>query len=271
MFQSPGSIAFNLGPISVHWYGILIAAGIIFAYFYALKEIKRRGIDPKHVENMVFWLILSGIVGARLYYVLFSLSYFVDHPSEILQVWKGGLAIHGALIGGAAAFFIYIRRHKLQWLLYGDAIMPGILLAQGIGRWGNFFNSEAFGRPTGLPWKLFIPEENRPEQYGDFAFFHPTFLYESLWNFAGFVFLVILTRKLYSKDKKNQHGFIFCAYLIWYSFGRFFIEGLRTDSLYFGQFRIAQIVSGLLFISGIIGLIILSKKPKIRHEKGFIS
>lgn len=261
MFQSPGAIALQLGPLTIHWYGVIIGVGILLCYGYVLLELKRRRMDPKPVDDMAFWLILSGVLGARLYYVIFNASYFWEHPAEILQIWKGGLAIHGALLGGAAAYFFFCFRHKLSWLLYADIMMPGILFAQALGRWGNFFNSEAFGRPTDLPWKLFIPEENRPEQYVDFSYFHPTFLYESLWNLAGFLFLVFLSRRF-----THSHGAIFFSYLLWYSLGRFFIEGLRTDSLYLGPLRTAQVMSLILFLAGLLGLIFLARKHRIKFH-----
>lgn len=261
MFSSPGHLAFQLGPISVHWYGIIIGFGIILSYIYALREAKRRGIETKHIDNMAFWLILAGVLGARLYYVLFNFRYFSENPLEIFQIWRGGLAIHGALLLGALAYFIYIKIHKIHWLLYADVVMPGVLLAQALGRWGNFFNSEAFGRPTDLPWKLFIPFAKRPQGFEDFEFFHPTFLYESLWNLIGFVVLVLLARKIFKADSSRaRYGIILCAYLIWYSFGRFFIEGLRLDSLYLGQFRAAQVLSIILFIIGLVGMIYKAKK-----------
>lgn len=263
MFQSPGSIAFSIGPFSVHWYGILIGLGILLAYFYASAEFKRRKIDRKHLDDMVFWLVLAGILGARIYYVLFTSGYYFAHPLEALAIWKGGLAIHGALIGGALTFAIYVLKHKLKWTLYADAIAPGMLLAQAIGRWGNFFNSEAFGAPTQLPWKLFIPEQNRPAQYVDFSYFHPTFLYESLWNLLGFALLVWLARRGGRQAGEHRAGYVFFTYFIWYSVGRFFIESLRTDSLYMGQFRAAQIASVLLFSLGLAGLIILRKKSRL--------
>lgn len=267
MFQSPGTIAFKLGSIPIHWYGVIIGIGILLAYFYSMSECRRRNLKIKHIDNMAFWVILAGVLGSRLYFVIFNMPYFWENPAEILQIWKGGLAIHGALIGGALAYFIYIWRSKISPFLYADVVMPGVLLAQALGRWGNFFNSEAFGRPTDLPWKLFIPEASRPTGYEDFSYFHPTFLYESLWNFAGFLFLVWLTRRIYHTQysiPNTQHsGSILCAYLIWYSFGRFFIESLRTDSLYLGPFRAAQLVSVLLFLMALIGLLFLHRKHKI--------
>lgn len=233
----------------------------MLAYFYALREAKRRNIEIKHIDNMAFWVIMTGVLGARLYYVLFNFQYFSENPAQILQIWKGGLAIHGALLGGAAAYFTYIKIHKIHWLIYTDIIMPGVLLAQSLGRWGNFFNSEAFGRPTDLPWKLFIPFAKRPQGFEDFEFFHPTFLYESIWNFIGFVVLVFLARKIFKANSGHApYGIILSIYLMWYSFGRFFVEGLRLDSLYLGSFRAAQIMSVVLFIIGLAGLIYKGKK-----------
>lgn len=275
-FQSPGSLAFQIGPLSIRWYGIIIAIGILLCYWYAVSEAKRRKIDFRHIENMALWMIFGGVLGARIYYVLFfNPSHFFSNPLEILKIWQGGLAIHGALIGGALAYTVYALRHRLSWLTYADLIIPGVLLAHGLGRWGNFFNSEAFGRPTDAPWKLFIPVESRPEEYKSFEYFHPTFLYESLWNLIGFLILVIIGRRLYKEDKEpprtaggtaagKTSGVIFFSYLIWYSLGRFFIEGLRTDSLYLGSFRIAQIISGLLFILGVCGLLFLFRQHKIK-------
>lgn len=261
MFTSPGSVLIYLGPLTIRWYGVLIASGILLCYLYIMAELKRRKLDPKPIEEMAFWVILSGIIGARLYYVLFNSEYFASNPLEIFMVWKGGLAIHGALLGGAAAYFFYAWRKNLSWTLYADIIIPGVLLAQGIGRWGNFFNSEAFGDPTNLPWKLFIPVENRPESLKDISYFHPAFLYESLWDFVGFALLVILSRKL--GGIKNKTGTVFFVYLIWYSLGRFFIESLRLDSLHFGSFRTAQLASIVLFIVGFSGLIFLMRRAKI--------
>lgn len=277
MFRSPGAIAFKIGSLTVNWYGVIIGIGIVLCYFYIISELKRRKLEQKPVDDMALWIILAGILGARLYYVLFNFSTFAEHPLEILKIWHGGLAIHGALIGGALAYTVYMWKHKLSWFLYADIIIPGVLLAQGLGRWGNFLNNEAFGRPTELPWKLFIPLESRPEQYAAFSYFHPTFLYESLWNLIGFGLLIWLARKLYQHSTlvrrssesvggfhiPHSPGIIFFSYLIWYSIGRFFIESLRTDSLYLSQLRIAQVMSMILFVIGILGLSYLRKKIKI--------
>lgn len=278
MFTSPGPIAFSIGPRDIHWYGILIGIAIICAYILAEREVARRGGEKKHIESMLIPLVICGVLGARLYYVIFNLGYYFAHPLESLALWRGGLAIHGALIGGAIAFFIYIHRHKLSWRLYADAIIPGILLGQGLGRWGNFFNNEAFGGPTDLPWKLFIPEAFRPAGYGAVEYFHPTFLYESLWNFVGFVLLIILARRLYPSTQKSDavsspsqthlpSGLIFFTYCIYYSLGRFFIETLRLDSLYIGPLRTAQLASAVLLVTGLIGLILTLRAGRMRFTK----
>lgn len=262
MFTSPGTIAFEIGPLQIHWYGLIIGVGIVCAYWYAIRESVRRGFSSKIVEDLLLIVVPAGVIGARLYYVLFNLSYYGENPVEILQLWKGGLAIHGALLGGAAAFFIYVAFKKIKALALLDIVLPGVLLAQGIGRWGNFFNNEAFGGPTDLLWKLFVPSGFRPEGFENFEFFHPTFLYESLWNFAGVILLIVVSRKLY--PGKRPSGLVCGAYLMWYSLGRFFIEGLRLDSLYVGGLRTAQLMSVLLFLSGALLLRVLLRRSTRR-------
>lgn len=260
MFQSPGQIAFSIGPISLHWYGIMIGLGVLTAVIYASRELKRLGKSPDPLYDMGFWMILSGVLGARLYYVILQWELYSSNPVEIFQIWRGGLAIHGALIGGFLAFYAYCKIKKLNWLFFADLLVPGVILAQAFGRWGNFFNNEAFGLPTNLPWKLFIPEAFRPEEYETNEFFHPTFLYESLWNLLGFFILALLFRKIYKKETVSRSGLIFSSYLVFYSFGRFFIEWLRTDSLLVGPLRAAQLVSIILFIIGILGIFRWPKK-----------
>lgn len=259
MFQSPGPIAFQLGPISVHWYGILIVCGIVAAFSYALYEAKRRGLSQKIIDDMSLPVVLGGIIGARLYYVLFNLSEYAQKPLDAFAIWKGGLAIHGAILGGGLVFYLYMKHKKVNPLEYVDVVIPGLLVAQAIGRWGNFFNSEAFGNPTNLPWGVFIPTDLRPIGMEDFAFFHPTFLYESLWNLIGFALLVWLSRK---HKFMASPGSIFAVYLIYYSIGRFWIEQLRTDSLWLGPLKAAQVVS----VCALIGGIVLLKYAKSRRK-----
>jgi phosphatidylglycerol---prolipoprotein diacylglyceryl transferase len=262
MFTSPGSIAFSLGSLSVHWYGLIIGLGIIGAMLYSAQEFKRRNLSPDLIYDMGFWLVISGIVGARLYYVIFQWSLYKSNILSAFAIWEGGLAIHGGIIGGVLALYFYARHKKINWLMTADVLAPGLLFAQALGRWGNFFNSEAFGGPTDLPWKLYIPEAARPTGFENIEYFHPTFLYESLWNITGVVLLVILMRKLYGQKKKTPYGYIFLSYFIYYSIGRFFIEGLRLDSLYFGQLRAAQIASLALISLGIVGIIFINKQSK---------
>ncbi|PJC37527.1 prolipoprotein diacylglyceryl transferase [Candidatus Peregrinibacteria bacterium CG_4_9_14_0_2_um_filter_53_11] len=260
MFQSPGSTLLEIGPLTLRWYAIMIVTGMILAYLYVTRAAKKQGLSVKIIEDMAVWLIVAGVLGARLYYVIFNPTYYLAHPLDAFKIWEGGLAIHGGILAGAAAFFIFLRKKKVSWRAYADIIAPGLILAQGLGRWGNFFNSEAFGGPTNLPWKLFIPLDSRPPELREFEYFHPTFLYESLWNILGFVLLALLLRTSWAK---NRRGAVLFSYIIHYSVGRFFIEGLRTDSLYLGPLRAAQVASIALVIGGIVGLIFGTRRDKV--------
>lgn len=254
MFVSPGPIALEIGPLQIRWYGILIAIGIIAAYNTAAFFMKRAGKPIEILEKIFFWTVGGGVIGARLYEVIFNSRSYISDPLEIFKIWHGGLAIHGALLGGLAGLAFVLVRNKQNIIAYTDLFMPGVLLAQGIGRWGNFFNSEAFGTPADLPWKLFIPLENRPAGFEAFDFFHPTFLYESLWNFAGFAVLFFIALR------RPPRGIVTGVYLVWYSIGRFLIESIRTDSFYIGEIRVAQAVSVLLLIGGLILLLMKSRR-----------
>jgi len=265
MFTSPGSVAFSIGSFAVHWYGILIAAGIFAAYSIAVKEAKRRGMDEEAIADSTFWVIIFGVLGARMYYVIFNWSIYSDNLGSLFAVWQGGLAIHGAMIGGVLAFIFYMKSKKLSWLSYVDLLIPGLILAQALGRWGNFFNSEAFGAPTDLPWGLNIHLAFRPPGFEEFTTFHPTFLYESMWNLLVFGLLVYLSRRWFSDKTKNNKmppGSILASYAIAYSIGRFFIEGLRMDSLYLGEFRVAQLISIVLILGGIAFFINASRSGR---------
>ncbi len=251
MFRSPGPIAFSFRvppdlplvgafQFSIRWYGVLIASAMALGLWLASREASRRGESADDLLKAAEFAIIGGLVGARLYYVLFNLDYYQGQPWwRIFAVWEGGLAIHGGLIGGLLAGGSYVWFRRLPLLAYLDIAAPYLALGQAIGRWGNFFNEEAFGRPTDLPWKLYVSEMHRPPQYVDAEYFHPTFLYESLWDFAVFLVLVCLLRRRFERAR----GALFFAYLALYSVGRFFVEGLRTDSLMWGSLRIAQVVS----------------------------
>ena len=242
-------VAFTIGPIVIRWYGLIITAAVLTGYAVAYKRVQKRGQDPDHLVNILIYGLISAVIGARLYYVLFNLSDYLKHPAEIPAVWHGGLAIHGGLIGGLLAGYIYTRRHRLDFWYWADLIAPSIILGQAIGRWGNYFNQEAFGAPTRLPWGIFIEPMKRPPELMRYSHFHPTFLYESLWNLAGFALLLYLARRQTDRPAAWPPGSIFLAYAIYYSVGRGLIEGLRTDSLMLGPVRVAQLASIVIIIA----------------------
>ena len=237
-------VAFTIFGIDVMWYGVLMATGMILGTFLAIKEAKRVGISEDDVLNLAMCAIPSGIIGARLYYVIFNWSYYSQNPSQILNFRGGGMAIHGALIGGILAGFIYTKIKKINFFKMADIALIGMPLAQAIGRWGNYINGEAHGGPTSLPWGIMV----------DGVKVHPTFLYESIWDFGIFILLWMF------RKKKKYEGQVAVYYITLYSLGRFFIEGLRTDSLMIGPLRMAQVISLVGVIGGIIAHIYLSKK-----------
>ncbi|MFR3072495.1 MAG: prolipoprotein diacylglyceryl transferase [Paeniclostridium sp.] len=239
-------VAFTIFGIDVMWYGILMATGMILGTLIAIKEAKRVGIKEDYILDLAIIAIPAGLLCARLYYVLFNWGYYSNNPSQILNFRGGGMAIHGALIGGVLAGYIFSRYKKLDFFKLADTVMLGMPLAQSIGRWGNFINQEAHGGPTNLPWGIMVNGVK----------VHPTFLYESIWDFGIFVFLWIF------RKKKSYEGKVIVLYAILYSLGRFFIEGLRTDSLMIGPFRMAQVISLVGIIGGIVVHMYLSNKNK---------
>lgn len=254
-FQSPGPIIFHLGPIDIRWYGFLIATAVLLGLSLSQYLAKLRQVNPDLIADLVFWLVIAAIPCARLYYVLFQWREYAQRPQDIIAIWQGGIAIHGAIIGGIIATAIFARLHRLSvWKLL-DLVVPSLALGQAIGRWGNFFNSEAFGKPTDLPWKLFIPPAHRPGQFLEYEYFHPTFLYESIWNLLVLGLLLYLFFWGLSQGERFKSGTLTCVYFITYSLGRFWIEGLRMDSLMLGPLRIAQVVSLVAILLGIWGLI----------------
>ena len=239
-------VAFSIFGIDVTWSGILMALGMIIGTLLAIKEGKRVGIKEDDILDLAIVAIPSGLIGARLYYVIFNWDYYSQNISQILNFRGGGMAIHGALIGGILAGYLFSRYKKMSFFKLADTVIIGVPLAQAIGRWGNFINQEAHGGPTNLPWGIMVNGEK----------VHPTFLYESIWNIGIFIFLWIF------RKKKQYEGEVIVLYTILYSLGRFFIEGLRTDSLMIGPFRMAQVISLVGVIGGIIVHIYLSKKSK---------
>lgn len=260
-FNSPGPVIFQLGPFALRWYGLLIALSVLIGLNLSNFLANKRNLKPGLINDLLPVLILTSVIGARIYYVAFEWREYKYNLFESIAIWKGGIAIHGALIAGTIAVIIFCRwRNQPFWDVL-DVLVPSLALGQSIGRWGNFFNNEAFGIPTELPWKLSIPFAYRPEEFANSHYFHPTFLYESICNFA--IFLLLIT--LFTQERKGllklPSGALSCIYLMTYSFGRFWIEGLRTDPLCLGALppfcegglRMAQLMSIFLLALGSFG------------------
>jgi phosphatidylglycerol:prolipoprotein diacylglycerol transferase len=264
-------VAIQIGPISVRWYGLLIVAGILAATYVATVEARRRGEDTEHVWNGLTLCIVFGIIGARLYHVFSSPAdgslgwwYYRNNPLAILKIWEGGLAIYGAVAGGAIGLFIYTRTSKLKFLRWADMAAPGVLLAQAIGRWGNFVNQEAYGPPTSLPWGIFISPEKRIPGLEDYERFHPVFFYESMFCLIGFVLFMVFVRKWAVKLKD---GDVIFAYMIYYPFGRFFIEFLRPDAWKLGSMAAAQVFALIAVAIGVAGILFNHLRKRVPAAK----
>lgn len=255
--HSPGAIAFSFGDVSIRWYGVLIALGFLLAYFVSEKLIKINNLSLNYFSDIVFLMLIFGIIFARLWFVALSWDYFKHDLGEIPKIWHGGQSIHGAILGGILSIIVYCKIKKINFYSYADVFAVSLPLAQSIGRWGNFFNNEAFGKPTDNFFiKSYIPIENRPVEYFTNEYFHPTFLYESIFDFIIFVFLF----KKY-KIWKEDRGFTFWLYLILYSSVRFLIEFIRVDSLnIFGNISSAHFISVVIILISIVNVI------KIKHK-----
>jgi phosphatidylglycerol:prolipoprotein diacylglycerol transferase len=258
MFRSPGPIAVQFGPITLRWYGILMATAMALGLWLAHRDARRRGLDAESLLKAAELALLGGLLGARLYYVLFNLDYYTQFPGKIIAVWEGGLAIHGGIIGGILVGGGYALVRRLPLATYLDIAAPSLALGQAIGRWGNFFNEEAFGTPTDLPWKLYISPAHRPIEYAQAEFFHPTFLYESLWDAVVFALLTWVFRT----RVREAPGALFLVYLGLYSCGRFFTEALRTDALMLGPIRVAQLVSVLGMAAALVGVPLMLSRAR---------
>lgn len=246
-------IAIRLGPIEIAWYGIIIVTAMFIATWLSMKEANKRGIEEDFIVDLAFWMLPIAILGARLYYVLFKFGTYIQNPIRIFYFWEGGLAIYGGLIAGLAVLLWYCEKRSVPVWLLTDVVLPHVMIAQAIGRWGNFINQEAHGGEVSRSFleNLRLPEFIINQMNINGTYYHPTFLYESLWNVVGFILIILLRRK----EKLLRRGEAALLYGVWYGFGRFFIEGLRTDSLYMGPFRVSQVVSIVLFI-GCIGWIL---------------
>jgi phosphatidylglycerol---prolipoprotein diacylglyceryl transferase len=230
-----------------YFYGILIMLGVIAAAFLGQSEAKRRGLNPDYIWDMLFWVVLAGIVGARIWHIFtpppsmvaqgITTQWYLTHPLDMINIRNGGLGIPGAIIGGALAMWVYCRNKKISFMNLADTVIPGVALAQAIGRWGNFFNQEVYGLPTNLPWKIYIDPAHRVPGYQNYDYFHPLFLYESLWNLLNMAVLLWVARRF---EKWLRPGDIFFMYMIMYSIGRFGLEFLRLDASQVGGINFNQ-------------------------------
>jgi phosphatidylglycerol:prolipoprotein diacylglycerol transferase len=256
MPSPPDPVAFSLLGIEVRWYALFMLAGVIAGLALTRRLAKRIGLDPEWALDVAPWIVLVSILGARIYYVLLRADYFAAHPWVAINIRLGGLSFHGALIAGIALFAYLCRRSGQPFLKWTDAAVPGVAIAQAIGRWGNWANQEAFGTPTDLPWGVAIDVAHRPAAYVAAQRFHPTFLYESLFDLANAILLTWLALRI-SRSRRLHHGDVLGIYLISYGVARFLIERIRTDSLYLGPLPAAYWLSWALILGGAALLVLL--------------
>lgn len=239
-------IALQFGPLEIHWYAICIVTGMVLAVWLAIKEAPRKGMTSDDIMDFILLAFPIAILGARLYYVVFQWSYYSQHPDEIIAIWNGGIAIYGALLAGALVLLVFSYRRKINAYDFLDIAAPGVMLAQSFGRWGNFFNQEAYGKAVAQ--LNYLPKFIRDQMYIEGSYRVPTFLYESLWNLLGFAIIISLRHR----QGLLKRGEVAWFYLVWYGCGRFVIEGLRTDSLMLGSLRVSQWLSLVLVILGLV-------------------
>ncbi len=259
----------QIGTYTLHFYGIIIMVGVLGATVLAQHEANRRGQDGGLVWDLLVWVLVAGIIGARIWHILTPMpdliaqgitpGYYLTHPLAAIAIWNGGLGIPGAVIGGVLALFFFARKQHLSFPLWLDLLAPSLALGQAIGRWGNFFNQELYGAPTNLPWAVFIDPQHRYPGYENVAYYHPLFLYESLWNLANMAFLLWLAHRF---QKRLRPGDIFLVYLIVYPTGRFFLEFLRMDASQVAGVNANQAVMGVVAVAAAIALL-------LRHNHHF--
>ena len=248
-------MGFQVGPFFIRYYGIILMLGAVAAAFLAEREARRRGEQSDVVWDGLIWVILGGIIGARIWHILtppqtmvelgYTTGYYLTHPLDALAVWQGGLGVPGAVIGGLIAMYIYARRKKLNYLVWLDIVAPALALGQAIGRWGNFVNQELYGGPTDLPWKIYIEPQYRLPGFQNVEYYHPMFLYESLWNLAIVGILLWLPRRY---QDRLLPGDLFLIYLILYPIGRFLLEFMRLETSLVGGFNINQVLMAIVAI-----------------------
>ena len=255
-------VAFNIFGFNVYYYSLCILLGVIVAYILITREGKKQGLTKEFTSDLIFYTLIIGILGARVYYCVFNLDYYLANPSEILKIYNGGLAIHGGVIAGLIFVYFYTKKKNVSFIKILDIVAPAVIIAQSFGRWGNFFNQEAHGGITTYQnlKNMHIPEFIINGMYIEGKYYYPTFFFESIWCLIGFIILMIARR-----NKNLRKGFQIGFYFIWYGIGRFFIEALRTDSLMFFGLKIAQIVSLIGIIIGII-IIVTNRNKKYYNE-----
>ena len=269
----------KIGPLTLNFYGLIIMIGVIAAAVLSYFEAKRRQLNTDVIMDCLIWVVLGGVIGARIWHILtppashveqgITTLYYLTHPLDAVAIWRGGLGIPGAVAGGALAFYIYARKRGLNFGLWSDIFAPGLALGQAIGRWGNFINQEVYGRPTNLPWAITIDPAHRLPEFMEFATYHPLFLYESLFNLANMGFLLWMMRK---NSAKLKSGDVFLTYLITYPIFRFFMEFLRLDNSYVGGINANQ---ALMIVIAVIsaGLILWKhrKQPSTAEKSNTVS
>ena len=255
-------VAFNIFGFNVYYYSLCILLGVIVAYILITREGKKQGLPKEFISDLIFYTLIIGILGARVYYCVFNLDYYLANPSEILKIYNGGLAIHGGVIAGLIFVYFYTKKKNVSFIKILDIVAPAVIIAQSFGRWGNFFNQEAHGGITTYQnlKNMHIPEFIINGMHIEGKYYYPTFFFESIWCLIGFIILMIARR-----NKNLKKGFQIGFYFIWYGIGRFFIEALRTDSLMFFGLKIAQIVSLIGIIIGII-IIVTNRNKKYYNE-----
>jgi phosphatidylglycerol:prolipoprotein diacylglycerol transferase len=246
---------------TLYYYGVILMTGALMGGWLAYREAARRGHDPEIVWDLLIWLIVGGVIGARLWHIFtpspsliaqgIDTVYYLTHPLDLINLRRGGLGIPGAVIGGAAALFFFARKRKLNFVEWVDIAAPSLALGQAIGRWGNYFNQEVYGAPTDLPWKIFIDPLHRLSGYADKEYYHPLFLYESLWNLGNMALLIWLTRRF---PEKLKSGDVFLVYLVVYPVGRFLLEFLRLDSSQLGGINANQAFMAVVAILAALAL-----------------
>lgn len=255
-------VAFNIFGFNVYYYSLCILLGVIVAYILITREGKKQGLPKEFISDLIFYTLIIGILGARVYYCVFNLDYYLANPSEILKIYNGGLAIHGGVIAGLIFVYFYTKEKNVSFIKILDIVAPAVIIAQSFGRWGNFFNQEAHGGITTYQnlKNMHIPEFIINGMHIEGKYYYPTFFFESIWCLIGFIILMIARR-----NKNLRKGFQIGFYFIWYGMGRFFIEAFRTDSLMFFGLKIAQIVSLIGIIIGII-IIVTNRNKKYYNE-----